>query len=257
MTPRDRTILLVLLIVGSVAGVWLLAVQPKRAQSSKLQSDISAAQAQLDSARSTVAAGQAARAQFSASYTTLARLGEAVPADDSVPSLIFQVQAAAAASHVNFGSLALVASGTSAPTAAPTAGAPAAIALAATPPGVTIGSAGFPTEPFTFTFGGNFFHLSDFFGRLQRFVTATNRRISVRGRLISLNAISLGPGPRGFPQIAATVAATTYLLPAAQGVQAGATPTGPAGASATGGQSVATGAPGVSVSPAAITTGVK
>jgi hypothetical protein len=126
-----------------------------------------------------------------------------------------------------------------------------------TPPGVTIGSAGFPTEPFTFTFSGNFFHLADFFGRLQRFVTATNRRISVHGRLISLNAISLGPGVRGFPQIAATVAATTYLLPVAQGIQAGATPAGPTGAPGTGGQSVATGTPTVPVSPAAITPGVK
>ena len=260
MTSRDRTILIVVLIIGSIAGAWLLAVAPKRAQASKLQSDISAAQAQLDTARSTVAAGQAARAQFSGSYTTMARLGEAVPADDNVPSLIFQVQAAAAASHVNFGSLTLVSSGPSgpsAPTTAATAGAAGATALPVTPPGVTIGSAGFPTEPFTFTFSGNFFHLSDFFGRLQRFVTATNRRISVHGRLISLNAISLGPAPSGFPQIAATVAATVYLLPAAQGVQAGASPTGPAGASATGGQAAATGAPSVPVTPAAITTGVK
>jgi hypothetical protein len=257
VTARDRSILIVVLIVGSIAAAWLLAVQPKRAEASKLQGDISAAQAQLDSSRSTVAAGQAARTQFATSYTTMARLGEAVPADDNVASLIFQVQAAATASHVNFGSLALASTGPSAPTAAPTPGAAPTPALSVTPPGVTIGSAGFPTEPFTFTFSGNFFHLSDFFGRLQRFVSATNRRISVHGRLLSLNAINLGPGPHGFPQIAATVAATTYLLPAAQGVQAGATAAGPAGAPGTAGQSVATGNPAVPVTPAAITTGVR
>ena len=91
-----------------------------------------------------------------------------------------------------------------------------------------MGPAGFPVEPFTFTFRGDFFHLSDFFGRLERFVVATNKQVSVSGRLMTLNAISLGPGPQGFPQITASIAATTYLVPAAQGLLNGATPAGPA-----------------------------
>jgi type II secretory pathway pseudopilin PulG len=255
MTTRDRSVLIVVLIVGAIAGAWFFAIAPKRSQASKLQSDISAAQAQLDTARSTVAAGQAAKSQFAGSYTTMARLGEAVPSDDDVPSLIFQVQAAATASRVEFGALTLVPSGASGGPASAAPGAASAGALATIPPGVTVGPAGFPTEPFTFTFTGNFFHLSDFFGRLQRFVTATDQRISVRGRLIGLNAINLGPGPKGFPEITATVSATTYLLPAAQGVQAGATPAGPAGASS---QPVSTGgSSSAPVAPAAITPTVK
>lgn len=254
MTARDRTVLTVVVIVGAIAGAWFLAIQPKRAQASKLQSDISSVQAQLDTARSTVTAGQAAKSQFARSYTTMARLGEAVPSDDEVPSLIVQVQSAATASGVDFGALALVPGGSSGAAAPSGPGAVGTGALATTPPGVTVGAAGFPTEPFTFTFSGNFFHLSDFFGRLQRFVTATNQRISVRGRLISLNAINLGPGPQGYPQITATVSATTYLLPASQGVQAGATPAGPAAA---GPRQVSTGASPTPVPPAAITTPVK
>ena len=34
------------------------------------------------------------------------------------------------------------------------------------PPGAVAGPAGFPIEPFTFTFQGSFFHLANFFGRL-------------------------------------------------------------------------------------------
>jgi hypothetical protein len=96
--------------------------------------------------------------------------------------------------------------------------------------GATVGAAGFPIEPFSFTFRGSFFHLADFFQRLQRFVVASNNRVSVSGRLMTLDAISLGAGPKGFPQIVATVAATTYLVPASQGLMNGATPAGPAGA---------------------------
>jgi hypothetical protein len=103
--------------------------------------------------------------------------------------------------------------------------------------------------PFSFTFQGNFFRLSDFFNRLQRFVTATNKRVSVSGRLMTLNAITLAPGKTGFPQISATISATTYIVPAAQGLLNGATPGGPAAGAP---QTVST--PGSSVtSPASIT----
>jgi hypothetical protein len=63
---------------------------------------------------------------------------------------------------------------------------------------------------------------------VQRFVIANNRGVAVSGRLMTLNAISLGAGPKGFPQISASISATTYLIPAAQGLAAGATPAGPA-----------------------------
>ena len=62
---------------------------------------------------------------------------------------------------------------------------------------------------------------------MNRFVVATNNHVSVSGRLMTLNAINLAPAPQGFPQIDATISATTYLVPASQGLTAGATPSGP------------------------------
>jgi hypothetical protein len=90
-----------------------------------------------------------------------------------------------------------------------------------------VGPAGFPIEPFTFTFQGNFFHLANFFHRLQRFVVATNKRVSISGRLMTLNSFSLQPASQGFPQITAQISATTFLVPASQGLLNGATPAGP------------------------------
>jgi hypothetical protein len=256
VTARDRLVIVIVVAVAAVAGSWLLVIQPKRDQASQLGDQIKAAQAQLATARSQVAVGQAARATFAHDYTELARLGEAVPADDNVPSLIYQVQSAATAAGVDFRTLVLnPGSGGSAPAGPAASPANGSVAAAQTatgslPPGASVGPASFPVEPFTFTFRGNFFHLADFFGRLERFVVATNTHVSVSGRLMTLNAISLGPGPKGFPQIAASISATTYLVPASQGLLSGATPFGPAAAGSA--QTVSTPGSSVAVSPAAI-----
>jgi Tfp pilus assembly protein PilN len=187
-------------------------------------------QAQLQATRVQIAQSQAARRTFAADYATIARLGEAVPADDNVPSLIYQIEGAATAAGVDFRSLQLSGAGNS--TASASNGG-AHTAIGPLPPGVTVGPAGFPVEPFTFTFRGNFFHLADFLGRHQRFVVATNKQLSVSGRLMTLNGITLGAAPAGFPQIQATISATTYLVPASQGLLNGATPSGPAASTTT------------------------
>jgi type II secretory pathway pseudopilin PulG len=231
VTARDRIVIVVVLALAAIGGSWLEIVQPKRDQATALSAQVSAAQSQLDSARSQLAQSQSARTQFASAYTQTVRLGEAVPPDDDVPSLIYQIQHAANSARVDFRSLTVTPSGASA--AAPTASTAgsaksSASSSAQLPPGVTVGPAGFPAEQFTFAFQGNFFHLSDFFNRLQQFVTANQNQISISGRLMTLNAISLAAGPAGFPQITANVSATAYMLPASQGLVAGASPTGPA-----------------------------
>jgi type II secretory pathway pseudopilin PulG len=253
MSTRDRTILVVIALAAAVIGPWLLIVQPKRDQAAKVQTQINSVQSQLASVRSELAAGTQARAAFASSYTSLVRLGEAVPTDDNTPSLIYQVQAAAKASKVDFQSLTFNAGqGGTAPTSS-TSSKPSTsstdVSSTALPPGATIGPAGFPIEPFTFTFQGSFFHLADFLGRLQRFVVANNQNVWVSGRLMSLNAITLGQAS-GSPQVTATISATTYLLPASQGLLNGATPAGPATSTT---QTVSNSSPTSSTPPAVVT----
>lgn len=237
MTGRDRIVVIVVGVVAAIAACWMFVISPKRDQAAKLQGQIQKLQSSLTSAQSEVAQGEAARALFRTSYSTMVRLGEAVPTDDNVPSLIYQIQSAASKAGVGFQGLTLnptsgsAAAATPPPAPAGPTGATGPVGASATtvlPPGAGVGPAGFPIEPFTFTFQGSFFHLADFFGRLERFVVANNRRVSVSGRLLSLDAINLSPGAGGFPQIAATVSATTYLLPSSEGLLAGATPSGPA-----------------------------
>jgi type II secretory pathway pseudopilin PulG len=236
MSPRDRVVLIVICAVAAIVAPWILVIQPKRDEASKLQSQINAEQSQLDSVRSQLAQGSAARAAFARSYTAVVSLGEAVPTDDNTPSLIYQLQAAAKASRVDFQGLAFNPGSGGSSSAAPTSSSGTSSSQTL-PPGATIGPAGFPIEPFTFTFQGNFFHLANFLGRLQNFVVATNQHLSVSGRLMTLDSIQLGPASTGFPEMSATISATTYLLPASQGLVNGATPAGPAGSTT---QSVST-----------------
>jgi len=251
VSHRDRTILGVVILLVALAGGWFLVIQPKRQQASKLGTQLASAQSQLSSVQALVAGDQAAKAAFPSNYTTLARLGEAVPANDNVPSLVYQLQNAASGAKVDFRGLQLnpASSSTTA-----TSSSASQSATAALPPGAAVGPAGFPIEPFTFTFQGNFFHLSNFFNRLQKFVIATNKKVAVSGRLMTLNAINLQAAQAGFPQITATISATTYLIPQSQGLLDGATAAGPGGSSV----SVSSPSSGSSSSaPAAITPTVR
>ena len=235
MKQRDRLMLFgVLAAVVLVAG-WFLALAPRREEAADLGEQVATQQAARDSALQDVAAGVAAKREFGRYYATVARLGAAVPDDDNVPSLLLQVQRAAEASKIDFRSL-RVGQGSGAATPAPAPptdpAAPATQAATATlPPGAAVGAAGFPTMPFSFEFDGDFFHLSNFVGRLERFLVVNNRRLAVSGRFMTIDGISLQAAPEGFPRIKASVAATTYLLPASEGLTDGATAGGPVDAS--------------------------
>jgi hypothetical protein len=235
VTTRDRIVILIVLALGSVVAGWMFVVSPKRDQATKLSTQITAEQSQLSAAQGQVAAGESAKKAFAGQYAQLAKLGEAVPPDDDIPSLIYQVQSAAQEAHVSFRGLQLSAGSSSAttPTTTPTpstgsSSTTGAASTAQIPPGAAVGAAGLPTEQFAITLSGNYFHLSSFFNRLESFVVSSNSRLLVSGRLMTVNAINLVPGPNGFPQITASVSATTYIVPPTEGPLGGATQAGPA-----------------------------
>lgn len=261
MSARDRVLLVIIAVVGLVGGAWMLLIKPEHKKAQDLGAQIQTLQGQLTTAQGQVSSGLAARAQFASDYAELARLGEALPGDDQVPSLIYQLQSAASAAKVDFRTLQMATGSSPAPTtpssssssgssSSGTSSTPTTAPTTNPPPGASTGTAGLPTEQFTFQFTGSFFHLSGFFKRLQAFVVANNTHISVSGRLLTINAVGLTAGPKGFPDIAATVSATTYMAPASETVLNSATPAGPGGAtSSTGSTGTSSGSP----TPAAAT----
>jgi hypothetical protein len=83
--------------------------------------------------------------------------------------------------------------------------------------------------PFSFVFDGSFFSMQRFLRNVDRFVRLQDGQLTVSGRLLSVDGISLTAGREGFPSVKATLTATAYLLPADEGATAGATAAGPAG----------------------------
>jgi hypothetical protein len=78
-----------------------------------------------------------------------------------------------------------------------------------------------------FSFTGDFFELADFFHSLKRFVYVDGDKVRVRGRLMTIDGVEYVTEAEKFPALTATVSATVFLTPKAEGTTAGATPTGP------------------------------
>lgn len=248
MTARDRTVLMVVGLLALVLGFWFLAISPKRDEVAALDTRIATARQELQVAAEGARSAEQAKAQYARDYAVVARLGKAVPADDDVASLLVQLEAAADDAEVDFRTIRLESSGTVAPQAATPSAAVAAVgaaekgkdpaaaatapateaAAAVLPPGAAIGPAGFPTMPFSFAFQGEFAGLEKFLDQLTAFTRMKGSTIAVRGRLLTIDAVNLTAGPKGFPQMEAAIKATAYLLPGDQaGLPAapGATPT--------------------------------
>jgi Type II secretion system (T2SS), protein M len=260
MTTRDRVMVIALAIAAIAAGSWFLVLSPMRGEAKDLAGQIDTQRATLEQALAEVAAGVEARRAYARHYATVARLGAAVPEDDNVASLLVQVEQAADASSIDFRALrAGSGSGAEAPPPPPPADGGASTSQATTatlPPGASVGTAGFPTMPFSFSFKGDFFRLSGFIGRLERFLVVREQSLAVGGRFMAIDGIGLNAAPEGFPRIQASVAATAYLLPASQGLTDGATAGGPTPASDdTGAPPAETASGGVSA-PAATATPV-
>ena len=95
--------------------------------------------------------------------------------------------------------------------------------------------------PFRLTFQGEFFDLRRFLDVVHSFAKSKNGTLDVRGRLLTIDGVSLVPGATGFREVRAQIMATAYTAPADL---AGGTP--PAGGAATAAPGAATPAPGSS-----------
>jgi hypothetical protein len=112
--------------------------------------------------------------------------------------------------------------------------------------------AAFTQMPFTFIFKGSFFGLARLLGQIDGFAQTTAAKgagasstvantggVRVSGRLLTIQDVAITPESQGASsaggasgELTATITATAYVLPASQGLTAGATLAGPSGASA-------------------------
>ena len=253
MSSRTRTVVGVLALGALIGGFWYLLLAPKRADVSAVDDQIAQAEKRRDAARASAAQAEQARSRYLRDYATVARLGKAVPADDDVASLLYQLETIARANGIDFRSVKLTGAASATPAAAPaktaaadepgqesekepeeqgddTAAAPAAPVVAQPPPGAVVGPAGLLTVPFSFQFDGDYLKLQRLLKTINGLADNEGRRITVQGRLLTVDGFSLTPSMKGLPKLKAIVNATAYIVPPADATDAAAKPQGPAGA---------------------------
>jgi Pilus assembly protein, PilO len=248
VTRSPKILIPAVLAVAAVVAFYFLALSPKRDEAARLDKDIAAKQSELEQSRAQAASYEKARGNYKENYTTLTRLGKAVPADDDVRSLLVQLNDAAKRSKVDFHTI-----NVGAPSGSETEKGEAGAGLAPPPGAVPVGSAGFSAMPFSFGFEGRFFRLSDFFDRVEDFVTVTNKDIDVTGRLLLLGSISV-TAQDDLDNMKAQIGAASYLVPPAEGIE-GATPASPTGGKQ--GAAPSDGGSGVTPTTSATITGVR
>jgi Tfp pilus assembly protein PilO len=102
LTDRDRKLLLALVPLALLAFYWFILLAPKREAASAASEELATQEQRLDAARTNLAAAQGAKQGFDASYARIVRLGKAIPSTVDMPSLIVQLDAAAAGTGIRF-----------------------------------------------------------------------------------------------------------------------------------------------------------
>lgn len=224
MTGRDRIVLIVVIMLAALGGTWMLLVAPERQKASELDTQVTAARTQLSTAEGALSTARTAQSQYATAYASVVSLGKAVPPSEETASLIYQLSKASNEKNVQLASIVASAGGASSSNAPSTA---------------TTALSAFTPMPFTFIFEGGFFDLEHLFHQLTAFTNRTSAGdLQVSGRLLTVQSVKLAPvtatGPGSHSgELAGTISATAYVLPASEGLTGSATPASPTGGAAT------------------------
>ena len=102
LSGRDRKLLIVIVVLAVLAGYWFLLLKPKRQEAVKLGDQLSKHESRRDAIRSKVDRLSAAQAEYAADYTTVVRMGKAIPPELDMPSLLVQLERAASGTRIKF-----------------------------------------------------------------------------------------------------------------------------------------------------------
>jgi Tfp pilus assembly protein PilO len=122
LSDRDRKIVLIIVPMLVVAVYWFLLLAPKRQEASTAAGEATEQTERLEGARALAKTAQGAETDFAADYAEIVRLGKAIPSNVDMPSLMVQLDHAAAGTGIRF---TRIATGERDPAAAAAAPAPA------------------------------------------------------------------------------------------------------------------------------------
>jgi hypothetical protein len=182
LTPRDRVLLGVLVVLLLCGGFYKFLLTPERHHANNLKTQISAAQTSLAKAQQKDLSGHAAETALSKSQTDWAAAEKAVPENADVPALLKLLARSAAAAHVVMRSISL-----STPTSSTTGGTTNATT------GATTGGLSLTTIPVSLTFEGGYQALNRLVDHLDTFVGISHEQLQASGPLVGIGSISVAP----------------------------------------------------------------
>jgi Tfp pilus assembly protein PilO len=105
LSDRDKKILIFMVPLLVVAAYWFLLLAPKREEATTASAALTVEQDRVEAARIASSAADNAEKGFDTSYATVVRLGKAIPATVDMPSLLVQLESAAAGTGIDFNSI--------------------------------------------------------------------------------------------------------------------------------------------------------
>jgi len=180
LSARQRLVGAVVGLLLAVLVAWFFVVSPKRAEASRLQTELSAAHERLAAARLEESSARA-KAQRLAALPVLQR---AMPDRVAMSGIIRELNRLAAASGLEFDSI--------------------------TPMASQIGQ-GFRVLPLTIELQGTFTRVSTFLQRLRRQVEVHKGELRVGGRLYAVESLQFAEGESKFPALKVTLTLDAFV----------------------------------------------
>ena len=190
--PAQLALVVVALVAVAALG-YLTLIAPKRATASDVASETAAVEAKIAEYR---AATPAQQAVVAARAAEVFRLAKAMPETTDMPGVMLELGEVAADTGIVFDSI--------------------------TPGGPTAGT-GYQALPITVVFRGHFYSLQDFLYRLRTLVAVRDGRLSARGRLFSVDTVTISEDDEDmFPHVKAELTITAFVYSAGAPAAAGA-----------------------------------
>lgn len=167
-----------------IVGWYFVLLSPVRDKISTLETQITSAQLQKDTAQLTLHRLEQYKKTAPQSRADLVRLSKMLPQNTDIPSLIVELTAATKASGMDFVSIT---------------------------PSDAVQGAPFSVQPLSLRLQGRYFDLEDFLYRLEDYVEYRNESYLVTGRLLQVASLEIIQIAEDSPEISVTLTIDAYL----------------------------------------------
>lgn len=181
LSPPVQGAVVVLALVAVVAAGYFLLISPKRSSAAKLEQEIAAVQEQIDERLAKARVPEEAPLDVA----NLFQLTRAMPDEPDMSEIILELDQVASASGLKFESIS---------------------------PRAPVAAQGFQVLPISLSLDGRYAKVSSFLGRLRGLVRMRGGKLRAKGRLFTVESVSLAESDASFPNVRATLTVNAFVF---------------------------------------------